>query len=187
MCGGGWPWPHPARSIGFRHVGHSGKIHSLVGSLSAEPYHRMRHARHSRLEAALQSKKPAERREAAEILGKRHKMRSFLPLVRALQREEIPKVQAAILTALRNIGGATHPEPERATLSLGYGPLFQFMIDNVAKPKLMEVAFDAFGYTGTIDAVLLGGDGILKLAEFGGHEDSAALAHRFYMDLVCAH
>ena len=55
--------------------------------------------------ASLQSRVPARRKAAAEILGEEHKMTSFAPLVRALQRENVEEVQFSILTALRNIGG----------------------------------------------------------------------------------
>ena len=137
--------------------------------------------------ASLQSRVPARRKAAAEILGEEHKMTSFAPLVRALQRENVEEVQFSILTALRNIGGATHPEPERMELALGYGPILQFMIDNTAKPDLIKLALDAFGYTGTIDAVLIGNDAIRKIAEPLGHAESVSATHRFYMDIVCAH
>ena len=137
--------------------------------------------------ACLRSGVPARRRAAAELLGEEHKMSSFTHLVRALQRENVEEVQIAILVALRNIGGATHPEPERMELALGYGPILQFMINNTSKPDLIKLALDAFGYTGTIDAVLIGNDAIQKIAERMGHSESASATHRFYMDIVCSH
>ena len=123
--------------------------------------------------ASLQSRVPARRKAAAEILGEEHKMTSFAPLVRALQRENVEEVQFSILTALRNIGGATHPEPERMELALGYGPILHFMIGNTGKPNLIELALDAFGYTGTIDTAITGIKFIRTIAELKGHTASA--------------
>lgn len=155
------------------------------------PRSSVRRARDPRVLAALESACPAERKEAAETLGrrenKREKIEFFSPLVLALQKEKDEDVQGAILIALRMIGEASHPEEERIKLNFGYGPLFQFMLDNIAKPKLIGLALDAFGYTGTIDAVLSGNDAVQKLAESLNHTESAKFSHRFYMNIVCAH
>jgi|GEM_PF-6413720 len=137
--------------------------------------------------ASLQSRVPARRVAAAEILGKQREMTSFVPLVRALQAEKDENAQIAILSALRNIGGATYPEPERMELALGYGPILHFMIGNTGKPNLIELALDAFGFTGTIDTAITGIKLIRTIAELKGHTASTELASSAYMELENPH
>jgi hypothetical protein len=170
-----------------RHGGQADRPPVLPNALIEGHRGRVSHDANEPAIACLRSGVPARRRAAAELLGEERKMTSFAHLVRALQRENFEEVQISILTALRNIGGATHPEPERMELALGYGPILQFMIDNISKPNLIEPALEAFGYTGTIDAAITGIKLIRSIAEHNGYEASARLASRFYMELENPH
>ncbi len=164
----------------------SGTTHGFAGSLLVEPT--LRFARDKTVESALQSKSAVERKEAAETLGRRHKIGSYTHLVLALEKEHNHEAKIAILTALKRIGEANHPEAERKTLNLGFLPIQRFMKENIANPALIEKALEAFGYTASDDDdVLSASKEIAKLAGDGHHTKSVRLAQSFGTELLCLH
>ncbi len=122
-------------------------------------------------EVLLRSAVAAERKRAANNLGRLHDLRSYQPLLNALAQESGPafgnrEVKAAILEALESIGGE---HAGQAALGAGREPLKRFSMAHLDDAGLVRAALEASGWT-----VSITGDAIHDLDEVKEAARSAA-------------
>jgi hypothetical protein len=153
------------------------------------PFHSRDRGAFQRVEQELKlaSISVAERRKAAQELGKLASPRSYAPLLAALSREALSglpedrDVEAAILGALDRIGNAHSSSP---TIKTGRAPLKEFVLAHLHDAGLVTAACAALRWTGTVSEISSDAREFIRAADAEGKPVSARAASTFDMQLA---